>query len=201
MNQPLQEKPGKSRILPITKIAMVKGSLLLLVGILIAGWLSKTFLAEPLDIGAQWLVANVGLGGVFVITIIFDSFPTPFSFVPLLVLLIHQGMDPWFAGLFFSGASVTGGFIGIHLGRYIGLPKRLESWAEEKFPGILDWLRERAAIGVAAFAILPLPFSLATWSAGALRAHRGKVMLAVGARIPKVAVLIATLMAGRTVGG
>ena len=187
--------------LPLTKMAMVKGTIVLLLGILLAGWLSKTFLAEPLDAAAQWLVAHVGLVGVLVITVIFDSFPTPFSFVPLLVLLIHQGMNPWLAGILFSGASVTGGFIGIHLGRYLGLPKRLESWAEAKFPGILDWLRERAAIGVAAFAILPLPFSLATWSAGALRAHRGKVMLAVGARIPKVAVIIATLMAGRAVGG
>jgi len=180
---------------------MVKGSIGLVLSILLVGWLSVNYLATPLDTAATWLIDNVGIVGVLLITVVLDSFPTPFSFVPLLVLVIHQGMNPWLAGALFSCASVTGGMIGVHLGRTFGLPSRLETWAEDRFPGILEWLRRHAAIGVAAFAVLPLPFSLATWSAGALRAHRGKVMIAVGTRVPKIAVIIGTLMAGRAVGG
>ena len=187
--------------LPLSRGAVGKGTLLVFLGLAIVGWLSAGPLKSPLEIAANWVLETLGIPGVLLFTVLVDSFPNPFSFVPLLVLCIHRGLDPFFIATIFSIASILGGITGYHLGRWFGIPAKLETWAEKQFPGSLSWLREHAAPGVVAFAILPLPFSLATWTAGALRAHRGKVILALCTRILKVAFIVGSMLLGRAAGG
>ena len=189
------------KAIPISRDALLKGTILLCIGLALLGWLSTGPLKVPLEIAANWVLDNLGIPGVLLFTVIVDSFPTPFSFVPLLVLCIHRGLDPLFIGAIFSVASISGGITGYHFGRWFGIPPRIEKWAELQFPGSLGWLRRHAAPGIVAFAILPLPFSLATWTAGALRAHRGKVILALCTRIVKVAFIIGSMLLGRAAGG
>ena len=196
--RPLMNSRNK---LPVSKTTLIQSTVAIFLGIALLGWLSTGPLKVPLEIAANWVLDTLGIPGVLLFTIAVDSFPTPFSFVPLLVLCIHRGLDPLFIGFIFSAASISGGMTGYHLGRWFGLPGRLESWAEKKFPGCLDWLRDHAAPGIVAFTILPLPFSLATWTAGALRAHRGKVIMALCTRILKVGFIIGSMLLGQAAGG
>lgn len=178
-----------------------QSAIFLFLGVGLFALVATVFFGEFLELAANWTLETLGISGILLITVLIDSVPSPFSFVPLLLLCLHHGMDPWAAGTLFSLASITGGVTGVHLGRWFGLPKRLSQGVEARYPGSLDWLRKNAALGVALFAVLPLPFSLATWSAGALRAPRREVFIAIGARIPKTIFIVLSLEAGRIAGG
>ena len=142
-----------------------------------------------------------GLLGLFIATLLVDSFPTPMSYAPLMLLAIQGGMSVWIVFIAASGASMLGGLTGYFIGRLVGLPARLEGWLETQHPEQLALLKRRGAWGVAAVAALPLPFALGTWTAGAMNVRLPGVLLACLVRIPKTALYIALIMGGLSLGG
>ena len=179
-------------------IAMTGLTVLLVIGV---GWFGVTRGQALFNLVGGWLDTHVGLPGMLLMTVLVDTFPSPFSFVPLLVLKVHEGAPLLSLWWMFTGASMIGGFSGFHLGRAIGLPVRWTTRLESRFPGSLEWLRQHAGWGIVLFAILPLPYSLATWSAGSLGTPLRTVMLATTARGVKVAIIIFGLSLGQDIGG
>lgn len=159
------------------------------------------FLMEPIERLGTAAVTQFGLLGLFVAILLIDSFPTPMSYAPLMLLAIQGGMPIWVVFIASSLASMSGGLIGYSIGRLVGLPKRLEGWLEAKHPDQFILLKEHGAWGVAAVAALPLPFALGTWTAGAMKVRLGGVFLACLVRIPKTAFYIALIMGGLKLGG
>ena len=100
--------------------------------------------------------------GLFIAILLIDTFPTPMSYAPLMLLAIQGGMPIWVVFIASSLASMSGGLLGYSMGRLVGLPKRLEAWLEDKHPDQFTLLKEHGAWGVAAVAALPLPFALGT---------------------------------------
>ena len=63
-------------------------------------------------------------------------------------------------------------------------------------PEAAAWIEARGAWGVAVAALLPIPYALATWTAGAMKVSLRDVMLASLLRVPKTAFYVALLAAG-----
>ena len=156
---------------------------------------------EPIERLGTAAVTQFGLLGLFIAILLIDSFPTPMSYAPLMLLAIQGGMPIWVVFIASSLASMSGGLIGYSIGRMVGLPDRLETWLEAKHPDQFTLLKQHGAWGVAAVAALPLPFALGTWTAGAMKVRFGGVLLACLVRIPKTAFYIALIMGGLTLGG
>jgi len=159
------------------------------------------FLMEPLERLGTAAVTQFGLLGLFVAILLIDSFPTPMSYAPLLLLAIQGDVPVLIVFATGSLASMCGGMIGYGMGRAVGLPKKIEGWLEDNHPEQFALLKEHGAWGVAAVAALPLPFALGTWTAGAMRVKFLGVVLACLVRIPKTGFYVALIMGGLKLGG
>ena len=159
------------------------------------------FLMEPIERLGTAVVTQLGLTGLFVAVLLIDSFPTPMSYAPLMLLAIQGGLPVWVVFIASSVASMSGGLIGYSIGRLVGLPARLSGWLEAQHPEQFTLLKRHGAWGVAAVAALPLPFALGTWTAGAMRVPLSGVLLACLVRVPKTLFYIALILSGLTLGG
>ena len=92
------------------------------------------FLMEPIERLGTAAVTQFGLLGLFIAILLIDTFPTPMSYAPLMLLAIQGGMPIWVVFIASSLASMSGGLLGYSMGRLVGLPKRLEAWLEDKHP-------------------------------------------------------------------
>ena len=156
---------------------------------------------EPLERLGTSAVNNFGLMGLYASVLLIDTFPTPMSYAPLLLLAIKGGVAVWIVMLTGSAASICGGILGYTLGRVVGMPRVVEAWMEKNHPEQFDLLKRYGAFGVAAVAALPLPFALGTWTAGAMRVRFDYVLLACLVRIPKTGFYVALILGGLKLGG
>ncbi len=138
---------------------------------------------------------------IFLLATAFDSFPSPLSIVPLIALGFYAGKGLFLLWALFSFASITGGIIGYAGGRWLGIPKWLSAKIEEISPGFGEKAQRHGAWFVVVFGILPLPYSLSTWGAGAFEVPFWKFFAASCIRAVKVAAVLGTLIAGQTTGG
>ncbi len=158
------------------------------------------FLNEPLTSLSQELVASFGVLGLGAATLVIDSVPTPLSAVPLMLLAVKGGIPMLQVAAATIAASILAGWVGFGLGRLIGMPRTLQVLMDQRFPGKLDLLREHGVWGVAAIALLPLPFALGTWSAGALGVRTRGVLLATLLRAPKMGFYLVLIESGLSFG-
>jgi membrane protein YqaA with SNARE-associated domain len=135
-------------------------------------------------------VRSFGLAGLFTGVLVIDTIPTPGGAIPLMTLCLQAQVSIVSIYLTCLAANFTAGLIGYLLGRAMGLPKRLESFIERKFPGKLGTIREKGVIGVAVLAALPIPMAFATWAGGAFGVSARSVALASLVRIPKLALYL-----------
>ncbi len=159
-----------------------------------------TWLNEPLTTLSEELVGSFGLLGLGVATLAIDSLPTPLSAVPLMLLSVKGGIPVWQVAVVCISASIAAGWVGFGLGRIIGMPKSLQVIMDQRWPGKLDMLRKHGVWGVAAIAMLPLPFAMGTWSAGALGVQTRGVLLATLLRAPKLGFYLWLIVSGLAFG-
>jgi len=155
---------------------------------------------EPLFDAGSWVVDQYGAFGLLGAVLVVDSFPTPMSYVPFMALGIAGGMSVVEVFLLSASASYVAGCLGYGIGRFIGLPRRLETWIHRRYPNVQDLLERYGGWGVAAVAVLPLPLAVGTWSAGSLRVNGRQAALALLLRIPKTAIYVGVLSQGLRLG-
>ena len=199
-----KEADADSNAVPGLSSVLNRGHIIrLLIGFLIVFIIASVcglWFKDPIGRFATLAVNNFGTLGLFGFVLAIDSFPTPFSYAPIMLLAIEGGISVAVVFFVSSLASMSGGLIGYTIGRLIGLPKKIEAWLLRKHPEQFTLLRRYGAHGVALVAALPLPFALGTWTAGAMRVSLGGVLLASLVRIPKTAFYIILITAGLSIG-
>ena len=178
-------------LMPSTKSILV-GIGLCLAFVMVMGFVFK----DESEAFGKAFVEAYGLWGLWLGVLVTDGIPTPGGAIPLMTICL-QGGAHWVAiGATCLAASCGAGVIGYCLGRMMGIPTALGEWMDRKFPGKVEYLEEKGAIGVAALAALPIPITLGTWLGGAFKVKPWAVLLAVAVRLPKVVIFLWVIMGG-----
>jgi len=176
----------------------------LLIGAALAlalGAVCGVLLREPLVEWGGGFIDRFGLAGLFLGTLITDSSLLPLTNEPLVLLAISGGTSPWTAFAVTSTASVLAGPLGWALGRLVARRTPLGLWLHRRYPDVAALLARRGARFVAVAALLPFPFAVSTWLAGATDVPLAPLLLASLLRVPKTAFYVALLTGGWALGG
>jgi membrane protein YqaA with SNARE-associated domain len=177
--------------LPTRRFALALVLLALLIGAV------GTWAREPVEAVAAWFVGRFGLYGVAALVFLIDGF------------FVHDEpalLVGWTGGLGFlpvwgaaSCASILAGLTGWTLGRLVGpLPPVAALLDRTQVRHLFERHGGRA---VAIAAISPVPYSLATWAAGAARVPAHELLFGTLFRIPKLGLLLALIAAGWSATG
>ena len=96
--------------------------------------LGSVYLKDFFTTAGVWVVDNLGLPGLFGAWVLIDTVPTPTSYAPIMFLSIKGGLNHWVILAVASVASMTGGMIGFTIGHWIGMPQKVRTWFDEKYP-------------------------------------------------------------------
>ena len=162
---------------------------------------TSTFLKGPVVVLGRALVRRLGLRGLVGAVVVIDALPNPFSYAPMMLLAVEGGMARSTVLAACSGASVGAGLLGYCVGRGCGMPERLERWIGHRFPACLELMRRHGAWGVCVVGLLPVPFALGTWVAGAMGTRFLPVAAACLVRIPKTGLYLGLIASGLSLGG
>lgn len=177
-------------------VKMVTGIVLLLAIAAALGFL----LEEPITIAASAFVDRFGLWGIAGAVVVTDASPVPMTHEPVLLIGVSADIPPLTLWAVASSASVFAGLVGYCCGALLVSRSRLRAWLLEKHPGFERFMERHGVRGVAVAALLPIPFALATWSAGMTRVGLPGVMLASLLRVPKTGFYMWLIVAGWSLG-
>lgn len=154
--------------------------------VLLAVFLSGVFLREPLESFAHWVVAELGLVGVFLGVIATDAFtlPIPPDTYLFVAVASKSSVAPILAVV--CVGSILAGNLAYKLGPYI---QRLPfvSHRIEKFRPRGEQLFVKYGVWTVVIAALtPIPFSVTCWFAGMYRMPYLPFLAATFARIPRL---------------
>ncbi|MEZ4239616.1 MAG: hypothetical protein R3F59_26370 [Myxococcota bacterium] len=138
-----------------------------LVGVLAVAAVCGVVLRGPITAAGDAFLGRFGLAGLFAGVLLTDSSPLPMTHEPVLLLAVARGLALSTIGAVASAASVAAGPLGWACGRGLraaGAEARLE----RRYPEMVAYIRSWGAWGVAIAALVPIPYALATWSAGLL---------------------------------
>lgn len=181
--------------------ALVRRGLVGLVVLLGVAGMTGWLLRDPVVEAGRWFVDALGPAGLFTAVTLVDASPVPMTNEPLVLLALGGGLGPWTIFAIVSGASVLAGFVGHVSGALVDRRLPIGDYVERKQPEAARWIRTRGAWGVAVAAVLPMPYALATWTAGAMGVPLRHVMLASLLRVPKTAFYVWLLTTGWRLGG
>jgi len=153
--------------------------------VLSAAAVAGVWLREPITAFSSALIDRVGWAGVFVGVLITDTSPLPLTHEPVLLMAVADGLNVWAIGGVAATASVVAGPLGYLGGRLLGRSAHIEAWLLRRSPGMVGFLRRWGATGVAIAALLPIPYALATWTAGLAEVRFLHLCAASLLRIPK----------------
>jgi len=171
-----------------------------IVGLLAVAAALAFLLEEPITSMASAFVDRFGMWGIAGGVVITDASPIPMTHEPILLIGVSAGIEPLTLWAVAGGASVFAGLVGYGCGALLVSKSRLRAWLFLKYPGFERFMERHGVKGVAVAALLPIPFALATWSAGMTRVGLGRVMLASLLRIPKTGFYMWLIVAGWAVG-
>jgi hypothetical protein len=196
-----------------------RGVLIGAVVLLGAAALCGALLQEPLEALGKQALDRFGLGGLGLVVLGIDSVPTPLSYAPVMLLAIQGGATPLEVGALCGALSVLAGLLGYGVGRAVGMPRPVARFIARRYgdrlgvlapwgataegaadPELEPLTARQGALAVVTCGLLPLPFALGTWSAGALGCPFFAVALASLVRIPKTAFYIVLITLGLGLG-
>jgi membrane protein YqaA with SNARE-associated domain len=170
----------------------------LVVVVAVAG-IAGVVLRGPITGLAGLFIGTLGWPGVFLGVLLTDASPIPMTHEPVLLLGVAEDLDVIRLGLVASTASVTAGPIGYAGGRMLRAAGA-EQWLSRRAPQMVGFLQRWGALGVALAALLPIPFAVATWTAGAIRVPFLKVAAASLLRVPKTCFYLWLIYRGWNLG-
>ncbi len=180
-----------------TLVKLALGALL----VLLAAGLSGVLLREPLIRWGEAFIGRFGLVGLFFGVIFADSSIVPLSNEPLVLLALSAGVSPWTAFAVTAAGSVASGPVGWCCGRLLGAHTSIVLRLARRYPQVAAMLTLYGSRFVAAAALLPFPFAVATWLSGASGVRFSHLLLASLLRIPKTAFYVGLLAGGWALGG
>ncbi len=151
---------------------------------------------EPVARLGHLFVDHFGLLGMFVGALVIDTSIIPMSTDPLLLVGV-SGELPFWPMLFATGiGSVFSGPAGYVCGALLDRGTRVGPFLRRRFPRFLTFLEEHGLKAVVAAALLPIPFSASTWSAGIMRLGIWRVAAVSLLRIPKTGFYLWLIVTG-----
>jgi membrane protein YqaA with SNARE-associated domain len=196
MSDPGEKGPTRFRL---DRKLLLKAGLGL--GVILAiSYICGVFFREPIIYAGKTALERFGLAGIFCAVIVTDASPLPLTNEPLIFLALGAEVTARTIFWVISAASVTAGMVGYGAGRLLGDGTRLGKWLREKYPGFDAFMQRYGAYGVAICALLPIPFSLSTWTAGMMRIRVHEVFAACLMRIPKTAFYVWLIAQGWAAG-
>jgi len=168
-------EPGRN----IVKAAVMLGVIFVLAVIL--GLLFK----PQLESVGEWLVGEFGYIGIFITVLVMDTFIMPLSPDIVIFISIAGSMNPFWALLAMTAASIIGGHFGYLIGKFIGHRKIVRDiMGRNYYKGI--YLAERYGMwAVVLGAFTPVPFSTTCWLAGIFELRYPEFLIAASYRIPR----------------
>lgn len=130
-------------------------------------------------------VDRFGLLGMFVGVLFIDTSIVPLSTDPLLLIGVSGELPFWPMFVITGVASTLSGPLGYVCGAALDRGVRVGPFLRRRFPRFITFLEEHGLKAVIAAALLPVPFSATTWSAGMMRLGVWKVAAVSLLRIPK----------------
>lgn len=167
---------------------------LLVLVVVVAG--ASLLLRAQVESASTWFVAEYGAAGVIVGSGLLDAAMLPKE--PVLLAGWLAGYPfPWLVGLGSTGAliAVTSMWA---LGRVFGR----RPWVTERLDrlGITGLMARRGVLVVGVAALVPAPYSLIAWAAGASGMPLHRFLLGAACRIPRTAMSVGVVAGGWGLG-
>ena len=125
--------PAEVAMAPTTERSSLNGAtalraLLGLGALFVVAAAAGYLLQDPIRSLGEMAVSRFGLEGMAIAVLLIDSLPTPFSYVPVMLLGIEGGLSVVQVFVVSGTASFLAGLLGYGLGRLMGVPARLDAW-------------------------------------------------------------------------
>lgn len=164
-----------------------------LLGFVLVVALLEHFVGEEVRKLSTRLVHTLGVAGLSVAVLVIDGVPLPLTYIPLIYLAVQGGLpkEVVFGGC--AGASLCAAIIGYLVGmglKHFGVSDSFTSRIPENYAYVLDAMQRHGAWGVGCAALLPMPFAIATWSAGVLRVSFLAFLAGACCRALKIALFV-----------
>ena len=140
---------------------------------------------EPVAELGHRFVDHFGLAGMFVGTLLIDTSIVPLSTDPLLLVGVSGELPFWPMFAVTGIGSFCSGPAGYACGALLDRGTKVGPFLRRRFPRFLTFIEEHGLKAMVAAALLPVPFSASTWSAGMMRLGLWRVAAVSLLRIPK----------------
>lgn len=138
---------------------------------------SPSFFDRTKDI-AQGLIDSYGYWGIFGLNT-FEQFVFPFPSDPFMSASVLGGLNPNVLIWYVLIATLLGSTLGYILGRYLGLPAARWLFGKTRMEKAENFVKKWGTFGVILTGLTPIPFTLATWSAGIFKMKFWKFFMGV----------------------
>ena len=175
---------------------LIKGAGIVLGAFAIFFVLMVLFKEQVLAVASRF-VAIAGGPGIAAGFFVPDAFTIPIPNDAFTTFGILAGMPFWEVVFWGSLGSVLGGIVGYGIGwAFISENPKLKAYLDERGEGILTKVQTGGTVALGIAAVTPLPYSLACWSAGALKIPFGRFVAVSLLRIPRVAATLWLIQLG-----
>ncbi len=163
-----------------------------LTGLVVAAGALAWALGPAIERLSHTFIDNLGLPGVFLGCMIADAAMIPKE--PFLLAAYAAGVDFWTILAIGSSGAVTAGVIGWLLGRRLGR----YAWVQDRFERHnIQALMDRYGFAfLVVAALMPFPYSVAVWAAGATGMPFPRFLVGVLFRVPKTLISLGVIAGG-----
>jgi membrane protein YqaA with SNARE-associated domain len=177
-------------------VKFIFGLLLLIASAAFCAWAFH----EEVEHYGQLFIDKYGLLGIAIGTLICDTSPIPLTNEPLALIALGANIPFWHIVVTMSIASHCGAPLGYLCGYFLGKQNWFQKLVQNKHPDLMDKGKEYAVRAVALGALLPIPYAITTWVAGAVQADFKMVVLAGSLRWIKNTISVSLVIGGWALG-
>ncbi|MDP8223803.1 MAG: VTT domain-containing protein [Candidatus Lernaella stagnicola] len=145
---------------------------------------------------SEGFVAIFGGAGVWLTFFLTDAFPIPVPPDPAMAFALMGNIAPWEVIVWGVTGSLTGGTLGYLLGRRLSHTRFFQRLIAGKSETAYRVVDKYGVLGVALCALTPLPYVVASWTAGALGMPFRRFFAVSLIRIVRVSLYVALLQWG-----
>lgn len=174
-------------------LTKVLGSLLFLV---LLGGLCAFLAKAQIESAGEWLLSKYGLFGISIATLITDTSPLPLTSEPIALLGVGAKIPIWKLIVVMSATSHLSGPLGYILGKSVSKIEAVQNLLSGRIAPFMNFVRQNGLKAVAMGAILPIPYALTTWTAGALGVSFWGVVTVSSLRWVKTSIYIGLIAIG-----
>lgn len=169
------------------------GTLIILV---LLGGLCGILFRGQIEFIGSWLINQLGLWGLVIGTLITDTSPLPLTSEPIAIIGFGAKLPLWTIILTMSATSHCAGPLGYLCGHSVRNFSFVQNLLKGKLKPLSSFVHKHGIVAVAMGALLPIPYALTTWIAGAVGIGFWYTFLASTLRWVKTATYVYLLSLG-----